>query len=209
MTNTAHPGRALVSGALLLLLFTLAMLSPLSLADSDTDLSTDEAHFVTWKRRGIPDTFYTTAATNDSAVWTSTARPFGSVSVFLIGEGLNYSLTDAMGNYTRNGTTNASLSGWSIQISPNASIVWPILEIFRANATGNGTVSDLVNFGQMVVGRETVSVVEEVLPDSVLADVAAKLVWWSVLSTVGLMAIWLLLAYLLVSAMKRGRVISD
>ncbi len=196
---------------LLLLLFTLAALSPLALA-RDPDLSTDELAFVTWNRKGQSDIWFSTTNTNTSDPWTSTARPHTSVSVWIVGYNLTYSLVDIQGNFSANGTTIAALTAFQINISANQTLVWPILTINRTNISANGTTNiteDVVNFGQMVVGLEAVAIVTETLPESILAEEAAKTLWWSVLWTVVLMSLTLLLCYLLVSSLKRGRVTSD
>lgn len=208
----ALPGRGLLSAVLLLCLFTLAALSPLALA-ADPDLEIDEHYFTTYRRRGVDAVFMDATVTNNSEVWTSAARPWLSVSVWIIGDNLTFNLTDGGGNFSAAGVTNATVTAFQINATNETALIWPVLLIERANtsinATENSTVWQTLNFGQMVIGREVVTIAEEVLPPSILVDEANRLLWWMGVYAVGLAAVMLLMAFLLVRVFKRRRVLSD
>lgn len=169
----------------------------------------DQEHFVTWHRRGIDATFIDNSTTNTTDLWVSAVRPWGVVSVWIVGVGIHYNLTDGLGNYSSTGTTNSSLTIFEMAAPDNVSALWPILLLTTENLTGENVTWEILNFGQMVVGYERAVITEDVLPDTVLTTVAQRLLFQSILATAVLLAMAALVSYQIINYAKRRRTISE
>lgn len=166
----------------------------------------DSTFFITYGRRGINSVFFEDTQTNNSTAWPATARPYGVVNLHMVGAGLNYTIRDLDGNISLNNTTGLNYTVIAIDTGANASTVWLVVTIHATNESGNAT-EEVHNFGRMAYGRESVSLVEEILPDTILRAEAERQLFRNVVATVVLIGLWLLMIYLLVVAVKRGRVL--